>query len=301
MDEILSKLLESELLSDETRKEISEQWTAGITQFKQAVREEVTLEVRAELSEQWVKERDTLIESVDTFVTEALTREIAELKGDIERFRDLEAEMAAKLVEEKHNLAEKLENELDQLVDKIDAFLEMRLSAEVEELKEDLEVVKQNEFGRRIFEAFSNEYSKSYHDETGLASQLSIAESKLEDAERRLVELESERAKALREQKMEKVLSPLTGKKREQMAFILQTVETPKLEEAYKFFIGRILKEEVEDSKETIVESKVEEAKQTTLVTGEESTLTEEQISQQSSSQKQSAALDNLRRLAGIR
>ena len=300
MDEILSKLLESELLSEETRKEISEQWTAGIETYKQTVREEVTLDVRAELSEQWVKERDTLIESVDTFVTEALTKELAELKSDIERFRDLEAEMAEKLVEEKHTLAEKLEAELESLVDKIDAFFEMRLSAEVEELKEDLEVVKQNEFGRRIFEAFSNEYSKSYHDEDSIASQLSIAESKLEDAEKRLVELEADKAKALREQKMEKVLSSLNGKKREQMAFVLQNVETHKLEEAYKFFIGRVLKEEVaEQSKETITEETAEVvAESTVLVTGEQPLV---EGVQSETKTKQTAALDNLRRLAGIR
>ena len=51
MDEILNKLLESELLSEETKKQISEQWTAGLNEYKQTVREEVTLEVRGELSD----------------------------------------------------------------------------------------------------------------------------------------------------------------------------------------------------------------------------------------------------------
>jgi hypothetical protein len=300
MDEILSKLLESELLSEETKKEISEQFTAFASQYKQSVREEVTLEVRAELSEQWVQERDALIDSVDTFVSEALQKELVELKSDIERFRDLEAEMAEKLVEEKHKLAEEVSSELDQLVDKIDAFFEMRLSEEMEELKEDLEIVKQNEFGRQIFEAFSTTYAQSYYDEDSSAAQLTVTESKLGDAQRRIAELEAAQAKMLREQKMEKVLSPLTGKKREQMAFVLQNVETQKLEEAYKFFIGRVLKEEDSSSSTAavITEAAAPKAEATVLVTGEEQ-ITEE-VAAPASTQS-SAALAQLKRLAGLK
>lgn len=296
MDEILSKLLESELLSEETKKEISEQWATGLNEYKQIVREEVTLDVRAELSEQWVKERDTLIESVDTFVSEALEKELTELKSDIDRFRDLEVEMAEKLVEEKHKLAEEVSAELDQLVDKIDAFFEMRLSEEMDELKEDLEIVKQNEFGRKIFEAFSGEYSKSYYDEDSSVAQLSIAESKLEDAQKRISELEASQSKMLREQKMEKVLSSLNGKKREQMAFVLQNIETQKLEEAYKFFVGRILKEEDSTATvSTVITEATAPAAATVLVTGEEQ-ITEEV----NAPTEKSAALSQLKRLAGI-
>lgn len=298
MDEILNKLLESELLSEETKQEISEQWTNSIKEYKQTVREEVTLDVRAELSEQWVQERDTLIESVDQFVTEALKRELDELKGDIDRFRDLEVEMAEKLVEEKHRLADEVASELDQLVDKIDAFLEMRLSEEVDELKEDLEIVKQNEFGRRIFEAFSGEYSKSYYDEDSSAAKLSITESKLEDAQKRVAELEAGQSKMIREQKLEKVLSTLTGKKREQMSFVLQNVETKKLEEAYKFFIGRILKEE--EVSETEVKPLTEASAKpaaTVLKTGNEQ-LVEEQDAQAT---RTAASLSHLKRLAGLK
>jgi len=244
MDEILNKLLQSELLSEETKAEISEQWTASVEAFKAQVREEVSGEVRSELAEQWITERDELITKVDGFVAEALTKEIEELKGDIERFRDLEAEYAEKLVEEKHKLAGEVAAELDSLVDKIDAFFEMRLSAEMEELKEDLEIVKQNDFGRKMFEAFASTYAKHYVDEDAIQSKLVVAENKLADAEAELARLEEERNNMIREAKMEQILSPLTGKKREQMAMVLKNVDTSRLEESYKFFIGRILKED---------------------------------------------------------
>lgn len=290
MDEILNKLLQSELLSEETKAEITQQWTASVEAFKTQVREEVSMEVRNELAEQWISERDELIGKVDAFVAEALTREIAELKGDIERFRDLEAEFAEKLVEEKHKLAAEVATELDALVDKIDAFFEMRLTAEIDELKEDLEIVKQNEFGRRMFEAFASEYSKHYVDEDSVQSKLSAAEQKLQDAERALAESEEKIAKMLREQKMEQVLAPLTGKKREQMAMILKNVDTSRLEESYKFFIGRILKEE---EAAPAAKPLTEAAAATTVVTGDKPVDTPAKA-------VVSDSLQQLKRLAGI-
>lgn len=267
MNEILSKLLESELLSEDTKAQISEQWTTSVEAFKKQIREETQNEVRLQLSEQWIAERDELVGKVDSLVSEALQAELAELRGDVERFRDLEAEHAEKLVEEKHRLANEVAAELDTLVDKIDAFFEARLQAEMEELKEDLEQVKKNEFGRRIFEAFAGEFSKSHVDENATQQRLSVAESKLADAEQLLAEREQELNKMIRETKMEQILAPLTGKKREQMAMMLKTVDTDRLQESYKFFIGRILKEDAQPAASTLTESA---EKKTILVTGEQ-------------------------------
>jgi hypothetical protein len=293
MDEILNKLLQSELLSEETKAEISEQWTSSVEAFKTQVREEVSGEVRAELASQWITEREELITKVDAFVAEALTNEMNEFKGDVERFRDLEAEYAEKLVEEKHRLAGEVAEELDSLVDKIDAFFEMRLAAEMEELKEDLEVVKQNDFGRKIFEAFSSTFANSYVDEDAVQSKLVVAESKLADAEKQLAALEEERNKMIREAKMDEVLSALTGKKREQMAMVLKNVDTNRLEESYKFFLGRVLKEdEAAPAAPVLKESKTNEAR-TTVVTGDPEAAAPAKVVNEE--------LANLKRLAGIK
>lgn len=293
MDEILKKLLQSELLSEDTKAEISEQWTASVETFKTTVREEVSGQVRLELAEQWAGERDELIGKVDTFVAEVLTKEIAELRGDIDRFRDLEAEYAEKLVEEKHALAAEVATELDGLVDKIDQFFEMRLTAEMEELKEDLAVVKQNEFGRKIFEAFADTYGTSYVDEDAIQSKLVVAEAKLADAEKVLAEREVELGKMVRKSKMDKVLTPLTGKKREQMEMVLRNVETNRLEESYNFFIGRILKEDVAPAA-IVTEGKTAGVQKTTVITGEPAIIVE------SAKGTKSDGLANLKRLAGI-
>jgi len=268
MDEILQKLLQSELLSEETKAEISEQWTTSVEAFKTQVREEVSMTVRSELAEQWIAERDALVTKIDGFVAEALLKEVAELKADIERFRDLEAEYAEKLVEEKHKLAEEVASELDQLVDKIDAFFEVRLSAEIDELKEDIEVVKQNEFGRKIYEAYASTFAAAHIDEESVSAKLKVAESKLSDIEKALAASEEQRNVMVREAKLEKILANLTGKKREQMEMVLKNIETGRLEESYKFFIGRIMKEEVTAPAATTL-TEAADGKKTTVVTGD--------------------------------
>ena len=292
MDEILQKLLQSELLSEETKAEISEQWTTSIGLFKTQVREETANEVRAQLAEQWIAERDELVAKVDGFVAEALVKEVTELKADIERFRDLEAEYAEKIVEEKHKIAEEVAGELDQLVDKIDAFFEVRLAAELEELKEDIDLVKQNEFGRKIYEAFASSFATAHVDEDSVQSRLQVAEAKLSDLKQALATSEEQRIAIVREAKLEKMLANLTGKKREQMEMVLKNVETARLEESYKFFIGRILKEDAAPAA-TLTEGTVD-GKKTTVVTGDaplESAAVEPQLNE---------SLAKLQRLAGI-
>lgn len=289
MDEILQKLLSSELLSEDAKAEISTQWTSAVDGFKQVVREEVSLEVRSELAEQWAIERDALLEKVDGFVAEKLLEEIAELKSDIEGYRDLQAEYAEKIVEEKHTMAEQLASELDQLIDKMDAFFELRLTEELSELKEDLEVVKQNEFGRKMFEAFVTTYQTAYVDEKSVQSKLNATAAMLEDAKSTIAKLEAEQAKVLRESKMEKILSSLSGKKREQMQFVLANVETSRLEEAYNHFIGRVLKEE--DSKTAAADDKKVLNESTVVVTGDKTPVVESKPVDQ---------FAQLRKLAGI-
>ena len=268
MDEILQKLLNSELLSEEARAEISTQLTTAIEEYKTTVREDVTMAVRGEIAEQWANERDSLIENVETFVAKKLEEEIEELRHDIERFRDLEAEYAEKIVEEKHAMAETLSEELDQLVDKMDAFFDLRLSEEFKELREDLEIVKQNEFGRKIFEAFATEFNGAHIDEDSIQSKLQAAVAKLGDAESTIAKLEESQAKLVRESKLEKILAPLNGKKREQMSFVLQNVETSRLEEAYNHFIGRVLKEE--QSPAVSQEEAVQPLVESVVVTGDD-------------------------------
>jgi len=254
MEELLQKLLEADVLSEDTKKELETAFQEKLVEAIESAKEEAAADVRAELTEQWVTERDTLVEAVDSKVSEFLEGEIDELKEDIERFRDLEAEYAEKLVEAKSNMAEELKDDLAELVEKIDAFLEIRLNAEIDELREDLDEVRKNEFGRKIFEAFVEEFMAGYSDEESAETTLRETEMRLADVESALEDSERKRSELERDIKMEAILSPLAGRQREVMEAILRNVDTEQLEEGYKTFIGRVIRETEADSEK---ESKV--------------------------------------------
>ena len=293
MDEILKKLLESELLSEDTKTELTTQFNEAV----QALRDEVSVEVRAELIEQYTKDREALVENVEQQVSKLLAEELAELKDDISAFRDLEVEAAANLVEAKKELAVQLGSELDQLVEHLDNFLEERLTDELNELQEDLREARENQFGRKIFESFMSEFNRSFVDEESLFKKLSVMEDKLADAESRLFEAEQATRKATRVKKLDEVLAPLTGVKREQMALILKNVETDKLQEAYNRFVGRILKEETAAPQKSLTESAT---KPTTVKTGD---ATQEVVTEATKpeAQKPSPTTIRMLNLAGLK
>ncbi len=302
MDSILKKLLESDLLSDETKVELTEQFKTAIDAYLTEERSKLEIEVRSTLTEEFVKAREELAETVDTKIEAFLTSEFDELKEDINSFRDLEVEYAEKLVEEKEKLAQLLGEQLNQLVDKLDAFLEVRLDEEMSELKEDIEDVKKLEFGRKIFEAVETEFKKfRKEDQSSVEADLAEALDKLNDAEGRLADIEHSRLAEARNGKLEELLSPLSGNAREQMKIILSNVATEKLEEAFKVYIGRILKESVVEAtkvvKAPLTESKKVVVKSTsTLVTGNTEVL-EESVQTTTND----AQLSRIRKLAGLK
>lgn len=252
MNELLQKLLEADVLTDETKKELEEAFTVQLEEAITAAKEDAAADVRAELTEEWIKERDSLVEAIDQKVGDFLTDEVAELKEDINRFRDLEAEYAEKLVEAKASMGDELKTDLVELVEKIDAFLEIRLTAEIEELREDIQEVRKDEFGRKIFEAFKGEFGDSYHDQGSNEATLAEVKSRLTDTESALEESETKRDELERALKLDEILSPLAGRQKEVMEAILKTVDTSDLEKGYKTFIGRVVREteEVDSEKE---------------------------------------------------
>ena len=308
MEELLQKLLEAEILTEDTRKELEDAFKAQLEEATTAAKEETQADVRAELTEQWVTERDNLIEAIDTKVGEMLTQEMTELKEDIESFRDLEAEYAEKLVEAKGEMGDELKGDLKELVEKIDSFLEMRLKSEMTELKEDIAEVRKNEFGRRIYEAVASEFADTYADSNSAEVSLRETKERLSDTETSLEEAETKLAAMTRSSKLEEVLSPLAGRQREVMEAILKTVDTSKLEEGYKTFVGRVIRESEEDVKsekedkvlaEGTLEDGNDDAKlnEGVKVTGDESVTLEES----EDVKVESETAIRLRTLAGIK
>jgi hypothetical protein len=252
-----------------------------------------------------------LIDALDTKVTEALVLEMAELRDDINRFRDLEIEYAQKLVEAKGEMATVLKSDISQLIEKMDAFFEIRLTSELAELREDFAIVKQNEFGRNIFEAFITEFKRHYAGDDSVESKLNETETRLDDALTALEQAERKAAKLERKIKLEKVLTPLSGRTREVMEAILKNVDTAQVEEAYQTYIGRVLKEtsspkpsEKEDKVLAEGQNVKQKVKGTAKTGNDEDRIIRESVQDNNDriplSQVNSADLDRIRRVAGI-
>ena len=304
MDEILKKLLEADILSEDSKKELEEAFNAHLQEAVAVARKETEDTVRVELTEQWVKEKDVLVEAIDEKLNEILSAEIAELKEDISAYKDLQTEYAKKLTEAKSQMAEEVQNDLVQLVEKLDSFLEVRIAAEFAELKDDVMEARELNLGRRMVEAFKEEYRQYFVDADDVEGQLRETQEQNVELSKRLEQEATARAGLERQIKMGEVLKPLGGQPREVMEQILQTVPTKRLEEAYKAFIGRVLKQtQVNEGKEhtseketKVLAESTDEKKPGRLLSGDNQELLE-------SDNKQSGKMTDfseLRRLAGL-
>lgn len=306
MDELLEKLLSSELLTEETKEQVGAEFKTLIENAIIEARAKAEVDVRAELTERFEAEREALVEAVDTKATEFLKAELAELHEDISAFRDLEVEKAEELVAAKKELAEGLKNDMVQLIDNLDVFLEERLTAELDELKESIETVKRNQLGQRIFESIAAEVKGLMVDD-GTQAALAEAKTELDTIRKTLTESQEALSKAKRDMKMAEVLEPLSGRSREVMEAILKNTPTEKLEEAYKTFIPRVLHEgstkvegsEKEGDKSVLAEGDASTGEKTTVVTGDTPAEKKEVVTE-STAHLNDDALARLRKLSGL-
>lgn len=271
MNELLEKMLSSDLLTEETRKELVDAFQA---ELEKATAEAVTVaiaEAKVDFAKQFAEDKEALVEAIDTKVTALLSDEIQELKEDIERFRDLEAEFATRLVEEKEKMGLQLKADMAQLVETLDVFLEQRLTEEVEELKESIEEVKKITFAKDLFESIEDTFRKKFFDESGLSKKLDESAAELAVKAKTLAEVESRLTKLVREKEMSRVLDPLHGRPREIMEAILKSVKTENLDESYTNYIGRVLHE----SATTVAETKTEKENATASVLAESASTAE--------------------------
>ena len=286
--EILQKLLENDVLTEDTKVSIKAALETVIQEAADKARAEVTEELTARFAEDFVKERDTLIESVDEMVTKAveeyaatagksLHEHIESHKTDIEAFRDLEAEQAARLVEARSQLVESTKADIMTLVEKLDTFLDAAIAEEFAEMREDLVESQRQAMGSKIFEGFRAEFEQYYVQSTGIAGKIDQLAEQVKTTTAENAGLKESLAAVTRTTTMATVLSPLEGKSRQVMETILATVATDKLQETYERFIDRVIKEGAgapdagqQSEKETkvLAESKVD-PKTVTLKTGD--------------------------------
>ncbi len=365
MLDAIKPLLDSDLINEETRTEITEAWEAKLTE----AREQARAELREEFAQRYEHDKTVMVEALDRMVTEGLQAELqqvaaekqalaedrvkfqgrmkesatkfnnfmvtklAEEIGELRRDRKMHSEGLEKLenfmvhalaceiqefaqdkrdvVETKVRLVREARSKLETLkarfvkesAEKMSRAVSSHLKAELTQLQEDIKVARENNFGRRIFEAYAAEFGATHLNENAevrkLSSLLQHKDKQLAEAikltERAKVVVESKereirmiRESNERESTLEMLLAPLNRDKAEVMRNLLESVQTSRLKNAFEKYLPAVLEDRSVKAAKVITESVTE-------VTGDKSVPS----SQQEDREAKSNVID-LKRLAGL-
>jgi len=266
------------------------------TLMKEFITRQLSAEVK-ELHEDQVQ-MASKFKTLEKFVVEALAQEIAEFHLDKQ---DL-AKTKVRLVREGREAFAKMKEQfVKRAAQLVESTVEKTLTKEIGQLKEDIESARRNDFGRKLFEAFANEYQGSYLNEKSETSrllkvidtkELELAAAKNAVAEARLVmESREKQIRVLKESQERQVIlselvAPLAPQQKNIMKELLESVQTTKLRSSFEKYLPSVIAGDVpQKKKQALVEAKE--------VTGNKETNSV-------SSSKEDNNIVDIRRLAGI-
>jgi hypothetical protein len=364
MLDAIKPLLDSDLITEETRMEINEAWETKLNE----AREQARVELREEFAQRYEHDKSVMVEALDKMVTEGLAAEIqavaaekqalaedrvrfqrkmnesatkfngflvsklAEEIGELRKDRKMHSEGLAKLenfmvhalareiqefaadkrdvVETKVRLVREARSKLEGLkarfvkesADKMSQAVSRHLKAELTQLQEDIKVARENNFGRRIFEAYASEFGATHLNEKAevrkLYSALSRKDQQLAEAikltqkakvvvESKERELRMIKESNERDSTMEMLLSPLNKEKRDVMRNLLESVQTARLKNAFEKYLPAVLEDRSVKASKVITEN-------VSSVTGDKTVPT------QNVDQEDRSNVIDLKRLAGL-
>ena len=362
MLDAIKPLLDSNLITEETRQEINEAWETKLNE----AREQARAELREEFAQRYEHDKSVMVEALDRMVTEGLTAEVkaiaaekqaiaedrvkfhgkmkesatkfnnfmvtklAEEIGELRRDRKQHNEGLEKLenfvvhalareiqefaqdkrdvVETKVRLVREARGKLEQLkarfikesAEKMSQSVSRHLKAELTQLHEDIRVARENNFGRRIFEAYAAEFGATHLNEKAEVRKLydlvsrkdrQLAEAiKLGHKAKVLIEHKEREVRMLKESNerdstLEMLLAPLNREKAETMRNLLESVQTARLKNAFEKYLPAVLEDRSVRTSKVITE-------QVTAVTGNKTVSNVPQ-------EERSNVID-LKRLAGL-
>ena len=357
----LKPLLDSDLINEETRSEITEAWEAKLNE----AREQVRAELREEFAQRYEHDKTVMVEALDRMVTEGLAVELEQVKAEKQSLAEDRVRFQAKMKESstKFNdfMVTKLAEEIGELrkdrkmhtegVSKLESFVvhalarEIRefaqdkqdvvetkvrlvrearkqletlkarfvtesarkmsnavgrhLKAELGQLQEDIKVARENNFGRRIFEAYAAEFGATHlnekaevrklHDVIARREQQLGEAIKLGAKAKTLVESKEREIRIIRESNqresaMEELLAPLNQEKAAVMRNLLESVQTARLSGAFEKYLPAVLADRSVKTSKVITEN-------VSVATGDKSARVQEE--------DRSNVID-LKRLAGL-
>jgi hypothetical protein len=199
------------------------------------------------------KAMESRYSKLEEFVVEALAGEIAEFQEDK---KDL-AETKVRLVREaKTQIAKVRKDFIERSARLVSETVDKGLKAEIGQLKEDIDVARRNDFGRKIFEAFAGEYLTSHLNEKSEAKKLlkvlAVKDRQLAEAKtfavkaKHLAEAKNNEIKRLaesakRDKIMNELVAPLGKDQREIMTDLLESVQTERLRSSFEKYLPSVI------------------------------------------------------------
>ena len=254
MDRLMNEQLSKEIAEFvEDKKQLAAQrvmYKRGVKPHMETLQKFVTRQLAQEMAELQA-DRKSMAEQVKTlesFVTSSLAKELNEFETD----KRSVVETRVKLVKEAKEKFAEIRNAFIKKASKIvEQVVSENITKEMTQFKDDIKVARENNFGRKIFEAYTSEYLTSYLHET---SEIRKLQSKLDEAEQQI----SEKAKLLESEKIAKskienrhrrdkvlneMLTPLSGDKKDVMSNLLETVQTDNLKTAFNKYLPHVMKD----------------------------------------------------------
>jgi hypothetical protein len=199
------------------------------------------------------KTYENAVGKLEQFVIRALAEEIKEFESD----KRAVVEAKVKLVAEgKAKLAELQSKFITQSAQAVKEAVSSSLESELTQLKEDIQVARENMFGRRLFEAFASEFAGTHLNENKqirelqatvakvtnkLSEAVQVIESKQAVVESKEKEIRIIKESAERKEKLAEMLKPLNKEKATVMRDLLESVQTDKLQSAYEKYLPAVL------------------------------------------------------------
>jgi len=239
------------------------------------------------------------VAKLENFVVHALAKEIQEFAADK---RDL-VETKVRLVSEARNKLETLKARfVKESANKMSQAVSKHLKAELNQLQEDIKVARENNFGRRIFEAYATEFGATHLNEKAevrkLHNTIAHKDKKLSEAikltmkakvlvENKERELRMIKESNERDSSLDELLRPLNKEKQEVMRNLLESVQTNRLKNAFEKYLPAVLEDRSVKAPKVITEN-------VTAVTGDKN------VPNQQSQQEDRSNVIDLKRLAGL-
>jgi predicted DNA-binding protein len=199
------------------------------------------------------KQYENAIGKLEQFTIRALAEEIKEFESDKRAVVETKVRLVA---EGKAKLAELQSKFVAQSATAVKEAITNSLESELTQLREDIQLARENMFGRRLFEAFASEFAGTHLNENKQIRQLqgTVAKltGKLSEAvqaiqEKNVIVESKEREVRIikesteRKEKLAEMLKPLNKEKSAIMRDLLESVQTSKLQSAYEKYLPAVL------------------------------------------------------------